>query len=103
MPLEPEDQLYVLRRTEAMGELSGQTVAKLSASDGDLAFVRDTLLAYVTAGYELGMVAEELIDAFCVSTPNILETAGFSGAPSEEIMAVFDEIHAQVWRSRLRP
>ena len=85
---------------QAVEPLWLQTVARLQESKEDSALVRGALLTYLSNGYELGLVAEELIDFFCVSTPNILEEAGFGGSSSDEIMVVFDEIHEQVWRSR---
>jgi hypothetical protein len=46
----------------------------------------------------LGLSPSELTDFFCLSTPNIVEDSGYTGAVGDAIVALFDELHDQVRR-----
>lgn len=61
--------------------------------------LRDAVLTYVREGYQLGLVPSELADFFCVSTPNIVEEAGYADTAGDEVVALFDEVHDQYRRT----
>lgn len=84
---------------DAIKNFLERSVVRLTAAGADPGAHRDAIIAYIREGCELSLVGSELIDFFCVSTPNIVEAAGFSGAGAEEIVALFDELHDRFWRA----
>lgn len=90
-------------RREAERALGEEVAAQLRLARGNERLVRDCVESYVRRGYSLGLTGGELVDAFCVSTPNILEAAGVGGAEANDIVAAFDRAHEQfVQRERPR-
>src|SRR5438105_1181670 len=65
--------------------LFSRTVATLRAARGRADAVRDAVGSYIREAYRIGMTPGELIDDFCVSTPNIVEEAGYAGSDGEGV------------------
>jgi hypothetical protein len=68
---------------------------RLQAANGHPDALRDAIMSYIVEGYRVGLCSSELIDFFCVSTANILETAGYHGSGAADVVAVFDVLHDQ--------
>jgi hypothetical protein len=85
----------------AITELQATAVATLRAAGGRPDLVRDAILSYLRDGYRLDLSPSELTDFFCVSTPNIVEAAGYTDAGGDAIVALYDELHNQVRRTAL--
>ena len=77
-------------------ELQAQATSDLRAAHGREDSVRDAILSYLREGYQLGLTAGELTDFFCVSTPSIVEEAGYADADGDVVVALFDQIHDQL-------
>ena len=87
----PDDQIL----TMAIAELQARATTNLRAAQGHSDLVRDAILSYLLEGYRLGLCPSELTDFFCISTPNIVEGAGYVDAAGDAIVALFDDIHDQ--------
>lgn len=57
---------------------------------------REAVVEYLRQGFAVGATSGELMDFFYVSTPNILEEAGYSGDDADAIAAIFDEEHERL-------
>ncbi len=91
----PDDQID----SKVIAELQARATANLRAAGGRSDALRDAILSYLQEGYQLDLGPSELTDFFCVSTPNIVEEAGYIGAAGDAVVALFDELHDQFRRS----
>lgn len=64
--------------------------------------MREAIVQYLRESYRLGLSPAELVDAFCVSTPNIVESAGYWGADGDSVVARFDELHEEHRRAGVK-
>ena|SRR5688572_32176297 len=83
----------------AVEALKNQTVVSLRAVQGHPDSVRQVIVRYLREGYRLGLVPSELIDYFCVDTPNIVEAAGYTDASGDAVVDLFDELHDEFRRT----
>jgi hypothetical protein len=91
----PGDQ----RENAEVVELQARATSLLRAAHGRADSLRTAILSYLQEGYRLGLGPSELTDYFCVSTPNIVEAAGYADAAGDEVVALFDELHEQFRRN----
>ena len=82
----------------AIAELQQKTVDRLAKAGGREDALHDAILSYLREGYRIGATRGELIDFFCVSTPNIVESAGYRDGALDAIVRLFDALHARLWR-----
>lgn len=54
---------------------------------------------YLDEAYRLGLVADEVTDYFCVSTPNVIEMADCDVDEGDEIVNLFDHFHDELLRA----
>ena len=57
--------------------LENKTADGLVASRGNTEAVKQTIVDYLERGYSSHLSSGELVDFFCVSTPSILDKAGY--------------------------
>ena len=79
-----------------IAELQARITADLRMADGCSDALRNVILSYLREGHRLGLSPSELTDFFCVSTPNIVEEAGYTDAAGDAVVALFDELHDQL-------
>jgi hypothetical protein len=96
-----KDDQAQLDQKGGVDTLIARTTAMLSVARGHPDELRNAIAAYLRTGYSIGLTAGELIDFFCVDTPNILEEAGFEGAEGDSVATLFDEVHDQFRKSDL--
>lgn len=84
------------RYSLAVTNLCAKATADLRAAAGRPEAVREAILTYLRDGYGKGVTSGELIDFFCVSTPNIAEEAGYVGEAGDAIVSLFDELHERL-------
>ena len=77
----------------AIAELQTKTIANLRAADGRPESIHLAISTYLREGYRLALTPSELTDLFCVSTPNIMESAGYVDAAAEAVVSLFDTVH----------
>lgn len=87
----------------AIAELQAKATTNLRAADGRSDSLRNAILSYILEGHGLGLSPSELTDFFCVSTPNIVEAAGYAGAAGDAVVALFDELHDHFRRTGEEP
>ena len=90
----PDDQID----EKAIADLQARTTAAVRAASGRADALGDAIWSYLGEGYRLGLVPSELVDFFCVSTPNIVEEAGYRGNAGDAVVALFDQLHDQFRR-----
>jgi len=83
----------------AIAALQAKATASLRAAGGRPDALRDAILSYLREGYGMGLSPSELTDFFCVSTPNIVEAAGYTDAAGDDAVALFDELHDRFRRT----
>lgn len=86
-------------RNEAVDRLLKDAVAGLREAQGRMELIREAILSYLRGGYAIGLVPGEVVDFFCVDTPNIVEEAGYADAAGDEVVDLFDELHDEVRRA----
>lgn len=79
-------------------ELQVRTTVRLREAKRSPESQQSAILVYLREGYRLGLSPSELTDYFCVSTPNIVESAGYTDAAGEALVAFFDDLHDQFRR-----
>src|SRR5687767_9499579 len=52
---------------------------------------------YIRRGYEAHLSPSELTDYFCVSSNNVVETAGFTSEEADVVVRVYDDLHERIW------
>ncbi len=72
-------------------------VDALSKSMDDESGQVAAIACFIRDAYSANMVGEEIIDAFCVSTPNIVEDAGYFNDRGDAVVAIFDKLHRQIF------
>ncbi len=80
----------------AVLRLRERAISELRAARGQTPLLRDAILSYLQEGYRLGLSPSELTDGFCVSTPNVIEAAGYKDDVGDEVAALFDVVHAEL-------
>lgn len=81
-----------------VAKLQDQAAARLREACDNLDSLREAITFYLGEGTRLGLSPSELTDLFCVSTPNIIEMAGYADAAGDPIVSLFDEVHNQLRR-----
>lgn len=84
---------------EVVARLQDQAAVRLRDAHGNSDFLREAIMFYLREGSRLGLGSSELTDFFCVSTPNVVEAAGYINAAGDAVVALFDELHAQSRRT----
>jgi hypothetical protein len=79
--------------------LVDEIIARLQAADGDREAIEDAVSRYIERGERLGASPLDLWDFFAVSSPTIPERAGYDGRDSEQIIAVFERLSRERYRS----
>jgi hypothetical protein len=72
--------------------LVDDSVARLRSAEGDPQRIESAIRRYIERGNRLGMSPMILRDYFAISSPGIPEKAGYCGAESEQMVAVFDRL-----------
>ncbi len=72
--------------------LSEQTASQLRAVKGDTDAQREVLCRYYARGRRANLTPGELIDFLAVSTPSILDAAGYSEAEADALMKLSDSL-----------
>ena len=80
-------------------ELRARAAIDLRAARGSDDSILNSIISYLREGYRLGLSEAELTDFFCVSTPNILEQAGYTDTEGDTVAALFDELHDKFRRT----
>lgn len=75
--------------------LSELTAAELRDAKGDPARQKGVLCRYYKRGEQVKLTASELIDFLGVSTPSILDMAGYSEDEGKAVFVISDEITEQ--------
>ena len=75
-----------------VAQLSDETAAALHAAKGDPSAQRRALIDYYRRGEAVEITAAELIDFLAVSTPSILDHAGYTEAEGDALMAISDAL-----------
>jgi len=79
--------------------LQNQAAARLREAHDKPDSLRGAIIFYLEEGNRLGLGSSELIDFFCVSTPNVVEAAGYNDVAADRVVALFDELHSQFRRA----
>ena len=82
--------------------LQSDAIDSLRSANGDPLLLRAAIRSYLVQGHTLGLGPSELTDYFCVSTPSIVESAGFTGDSIFELVALFDQIHNELLQGWLK-
>lgn len=78
--------------------LEGETASSLQKAKGDNRAIAAAITSYLETGYSAHVTSGELVDFFCVSTPSILDKAGYSEAEADSAVALYDEIAPSVFK-----
>jgi len=73
--------------------LENKTASDLRQAKGDKDAIIAAITTYLETGYNALLSSGELVDFFCVSTPSILDKAGYSEEEAEEAIRLYDEIN----------
>ena len=74
--------------------LTARTVAALRDARASGQEPDEAIKGYLLTAYRSGISMGEACDFFCISTPSIAESAGYSGPDLERIARRFDDINA---------
>jgi hypothetical protein len=77
--------------------LEAKTANSLSAARGDTEAVKQAIVDYLENGYSSHLSSGELVDFFCVSTPSILDKAGYSEEEADAAIKLYDEINPELF------
>jgi len=72
--------------------LSNLAAADLRAAKLDPAAQKQALCCYYRRGENANLTPNELIDFLCISTPSILDDAGYTDAEATAIMEISDKL-----------
>lgn len=73
--------------------LEDQTAKDLKQAKGNESWIRAVIQRYLEIGYGAHLSAGELVDFFCVSTPCVLDKAGYSDAEAAFAVKLYDELN----------
>ena len=73
--------------------LENKTADSLRASRGNIEATKQAIVDYLEKGYSAHLSSGELVDFFCVSTPSILDKAGYSEEEADAAVSLYDEIN----------
>lgn len=73
--------------------LDAVTAADLKQAKGNVPAMRVAIQRYLETGYGAHLSSGELVDFFCVSTPSILDLAGYSDEEADLAVKLYDEIN----------
>jgi len=82
--------------------LDAVTAADLTQAKGNVSAMRAAIQRYLETGYGAHLSSGEMVDFFCVSTPNILDMAGYSDEEADLAVKLYDEINPALF-SRYYP
>lgn len=77
--------------------LEQETANNLRAAKGDKVALTNAIKQYLETGYKSRLSAQEMVDFFCVSTPSILDMAGFSEKESEKAIKIYDKLNPKLF------
>src|SRR5262245_33901146 len=77
--------------------LENETASSLQLAKGDVVAITAAITAYLETGYSAALSSGELVDFFCVSTPSVLDKAGYSEEESGATVALYDEINPGIF------
>lgn len=83
--------------------LSERTASELRQAKGDVELQKKCLYRYYRQGEHAHLSAEELIDFLGVSTPSILEIAGYNEEEAAALMALSDSLDWTEYNGTLFP
>ena len=72
--------------------LSDEAVEELRAARNDREAQRLALCRYYKRGLAANLTTEELVDFLAISTPSILDQAGYNDAEAEAVMTLSDSL-----------
>lgn len=77
--------------------LEQETANNLRAAKEDNAALTNAIRKYLETGYKARLSAQEMIDFFCISTPSILDMAGFTEQEAEEAVKTYDNLNSELF------
>jgi len=77
--------------------LENKTADGLVASRGNTEAIKQTMVDYLERGYSAHLSSGELVDFFCVSTPSILDKAGYDEEEADAAINIYDEINPELF------
>ena len=69
----------------------------LRASRGNIEAIKQAIVDYLETGYSAHLSSGELVDFFCVSTPSILDKAGYYEEDADAAVKHYDEISPELF------
>lgn len=77
--------------------LEDKTADSLKASRGNTEAIKQAIVNYLERGYSAYLSSGELVDFFCVSTPSILDKAGYYEEEADAVIKLYDEINPELF------
>ncbi|MGH9769266.1 MAG: hypothetical protein ACREAB_17720 [Blastocatellia bacterium] len=77
--------------------LEDKTADRLRASRGNIEAIKQAIVGYLEKGYSAHLSSGELVDFFCVSTPSILDKAGYYEEEADAAIKLYDEINPELF------
>jgi hypothetical protein len=77
--------------------LEDKTANSLNAARGNIEAIKQAIVDYLEKGYSAHLSSGELVDFFCVSTPSILDKAGYSEEEADAAVRLYDEINPELF------
>lgn len=77
--------------------LENKTAAELQRAKGNERAIRAAIVGYLETGYGAHRTSGELVDFFCVSTPSVLDKAGYSEEEADDAIEIYDEINPDIF------
>lgn len=77
--------------------LKNKTANSLAASRGNTEAIKQAIVDYLERGYNAHLSSGELADFFGVSTPSILDKAGYDEEDAEAAIRLYDEINPELF------
>lgn len=77
--------------------LKDHTAESLISARGNADAVKQAITDYLEKGYSSYLTSGQLVDYFCVSTPSILDMAGFSEEEAEAAVELYDVINPELF------
>ena len=59
--------------------------------------IKQAIADYLEKGYSARLSSGELVDFFCVSTPSILDKAGYDEEEADAAIRLYDEINTDLF------
>lgn len=77
--------------------LENRTAAELQQAKGKKSAIRAAIAKYLETGYGAHLTNGELVDFFCISTPCVLDKAGFTEKEMDRAVKIYDEINPDIF------